>query len=154
MWRASHQTLRKQPATLTLRCLSQSKATTGPPGAEWSSQIAATEKEYENYVTIEKAGFTKNYQEYVTHLPELQNTCSQAVDLRGLFDDVLEPIYFDKRHTGPLGNQIIAQEFFHLSLPELMKKSENINLNENYQESIIQEIEKRVIAHGLPRAAK
>jgi hypothetical protein len=41
--------------------------------------------------------------------------------LRNSFDHNLETIYFDKGHVGDLGNKIIAEKLFELSLPIVMK---------------------------------
>ncbi len=50
-------------------------------------------------------------------LDEISMTCQNTGDLRDIFDDVSEPIYWDAYHTADLGNEIIAEEIFKLALP-------------------------------------
>jgi len=68
------------------------------------------------------------YPEYIEQLKELNNHCSLTADLRGLFDNTKEPIFYDHLHTGYRGNQIIAEKMFELSLPIVMEKGGNIDL--------------------------
>ena len=65
------------------------------------------------------------YPAFVTQLDGLKNHCALTADLTGIFDYVEEPIYFDEAHTGPRGNQIIAQKFYSLSLPLVVKAMES-----------------------------
>jgi len=67
------------------------------------------------------------YPEYIEQLKELNNHCSLTADLRGLFDNIKEPIFYDQLHTGYRGNQIIAEKMFELSLPIVMEKGGNID---------------------------
>lgn len=50
-------------------------------------------------------------------LDEVGQSCDYTADMRGIFDDVPEPIYWDKHHTADLGNEIIADEIYKLTLP-------------------------------------
>ena len=70
---------------------------------------------------------------YIDRLEELKNHCSLTVNLMGLFDEIQEPIFFDKFHTGPKGNQIIAEKFYELSLPIITSKTNHTEFNNNYQ---------------------
>ena len=85
------------------------------------------------------------YPSYITQLTELQNHCSLTADLTGLFDNIQEPIYFDHAHTGPKGNQIIAEKFFQLSLPLVMKKAQTGINNEDFAGSMINNIDNKLI---------
>ena len=84
-----------------------------------------TEQEYENLIQLKKGKKLDRYPKFVTQLEELKNHCSLTSDLTGLFDDVEEAIYFDAAHTGPKGNEIIANKMFELSLPFVINKSKN-----------------------------
>jgi len=48
---------------------------------------------------------------------EVAKSCEYTADLRNIFDDVPEPIYFDQGHMTDFGNEIVAQELFDISLP-------------------------------------
>ncbi len=76
----------------------------------------------------------EKYPEFAKQLEEIKNHCSATADLRGIFDYISEPIYFDKGHTGPLGNQLIAKEMYKLSLPIIIEGSKNIASNEGNEE--------------------
>ncbi|NWK02160.1 pentapeptide repeat-containing protein [Marine Group I thaumarchaeote] len=51
------------------------------------------------------------------NLVQLNQHCIKTADFRGIFDYVQHPIFSDDGHTGPLGNQIIAENVFAISLP-------------------------------------
>ncbi|MGI0011411.1 MAG: hypothetical protein ACREAE_08430, partial [Nitrosopumilaceae archaeon] len=53
---------------------------------------------------------------------ELENTCEKTVDLRNIFDNISEPVYYDKGHLSDFGNEIVAQKLFELSLPLVVEK--------------------------------
>jgi len=55
-------------------------------------------------------GYLDKYPAYAEQLKNLETHCSLAVDLRGLFDNIKEPIFYDPMHTGSRGNQIIAEK--------------------------------------------
>jgi len=61
------------------------------------------------------------YEEFYEQLEELDEKCTKAADLREIFDHTPEPIYFSPVHVGPLGNQIIAENFYKLSLPIVLE---------------------------------
>ena len=47
-------------------------------------------------------------------LAKLENICHETYDLRMIFDDVKEPIFFDHIHITDLGNEIIAEEIYKI----------------------------------------
>ena len=57
------------------------------------------------------------YPSFVKQISDLKNNCTGVSDFRNIFDNTQKPIYFDAGHTSPLGNQIIAKNLYHLSLP-------------------------------------
>ena len=79
---------------------------------------------------------------YSKQLPEISQHCNLAVDMRGVFDVVHEPIYWDEGHVGKLGNEIVGNKFFELSLPfvtenhkEILSKMDlGIDLEDNTSE--------------------
>ncbi len=103
-----------------------------------------TEQEYKGYIR-KNIDRVELYPAYMTQLTELQNHCSLTADLTGLFDNIQEPIYWDYVHVGPRGNQIIAEKFFQLSLPLVMKKAQTDINNEDFASSMNKNIEKKLI---------
>jgi len=95
-----------------------------------------TEQEYKGYIRVNIPRL-ELYPPYITQLTELENHCSLTANLIGLFDNIREPIYWDYAHTGPKGNQIIAEKFFQLSLPLVMKKAQTGINNEDSGASMI-----------------
>ena len=63
---------------------------------------------------------------YAEELNQLNNHCTLTADLRGIFDDIHEPIFWDAIHVGPLGNEIIAEKIYELSLPIVIKRAQNV----------------------------
>ncbi|MBM3910685.1 MAG: SGNH/GDSL hydrolase family protein [Thaumarchaeota archaeon] len=45
-------------------------------------------------------------------LNELNNICDKVLDMRNVFDNISQPIYFDKGHMNDYGNKIIADNIF------------------------------------------
>ena len=88
------------------------------PAVNTGKQILTTQ-EFEWKIKLENEGLLQNYSAYVEQLEELAKYCSKTADLRGIFNDVEAPIFFDQIHVGPKGNQIIAENMFQLSLPIL-----------------------------------
>ncbi len=68
----------------------------------------------------------EEYPPYAEQLKEISNHCSITADLRGLFDDIKEPLFYDEMHVGYRGNQIIAEKMFELSLPLVMDRTHNV----------------------------
>ena len=104
-----------------------------------------TEQEYKGYVTNNNINLVELYPSYIAQLTELQNHCSLTADLSGLFDNIQEPIYWDRAHTGPKGNQIIAEKFFQLSFPLVMKKAQTGINNEDFGGSMINNNDNQLI---------
>ena len=52
-------------------------------------------------------------------LVQLENTCDATYDLRMIFDDTNEPLFFDHIHVNDLGNEIIAKEISRITINHL-----------------------------------
>jgi len=113
------------------------------PSVNFGKKIL-TVQEYEHYLTRINTGFLDSYPFYVEQLEELKNHCTLTADLRDIFDDIEEPIFFDRIHTGPRGNQIIAQTLYSLSLPIVMKGEESIELDIDYETGALKETNVRL----------
>ncbi len=82
-----------------------------------------SKQEYVNYVVYNMESFLENYSTYVEQLNELDKHCSKTADLQNIFSSSIEPIYYDRVHTGSKGNEIIADNFYKLSLPFVQNSS-------------------------------
>jgi len=107
-----------------------------------------TIQEYELKILNEREKYLENYSPYVESLSSLNDYCSLTADLRGLFDHERDAIYFDLWHTGPKGNQIIAEKFYFLSLP-LILEHERTDFNEDYEAGSFEGMDPRLISNGL-----
>lgn len=103
-----------------------------------------TIQEYEYKIRLEKQKNLQSYPLYVEQLEELERECSYTADLRGIFNNTQDPVFFDKVHVGPKGNQIIAKKIFHLSLPIIKEKMEYLASN-NYSKGLnLEEIDAKI----------
>jgi hypothetical protein len=59
-----------------------------------------------------------HYEKYANALIELNSTCTTA-DLRYVFDNYSQTIYYDSGHVNDFGNEIIAQKIFELIMPTI-----------------------------------
>ena len=91
-----------------------------------------TEQEYEYFLNHRSEDLLKPYPEYIQQLPEIREHCTQAEDMRELFDNVYEAVYYDEGHVGSLGNSIVAKKFYELSIPIIKEKGNQTKIiNEN-----------------------
>jgi len=82
-----------------------------------SGKKLLTVAESEMLMKLENRYPTELYLEYADQLNGLEKHCNVVQDLRGIYNDVSEPIFFDYVHVGPRGNQILAENMYTLSLP-------------------------------------
>jgi len=83
-----------------------------------------TNEESRNYKLYNQDIKLSAYEDFAGVLPELNTKCTKSKDLRNIFQNINETIFYDDVHTGDLGNEIIAKELFELSLPILKEKSQ------------------------------
>lgn len=76
------------------------------------------------------------YPTYVKQLEELAVQCSVTEDLRDIFDNVQEPLFFDQGHVGSKGNKIIAENMYRISLPLVAIAAEDTNFSKTPSENI------------------
>jgi len=69
------------------------------------------------------------YPPYIEQLEKLNSYCTKTADFRGIFDHIEEAIFYDAAHTGIFGNEIVAENFYELSLPLVIQKMKNFNGN-------------------------
>jgi len=81
--------------------------------------------EYHRLLTASESVTPESFSQYAQQLSSLKENCTLVADLRGIFDGIKEPIYYDFGHTGYRGNEIIAEKLHKLSLPIVMEQSKN-----------------------------
>ena len=70
--------------------------------------------------------YNKEQLKYLANeLPTLNDKCTKTADLRNVFANTTEPIYYDIVHTSDFGNKIIAEKLFEMSLSIVSKDIEN-----------------------------
>jgi len=101
-----------------------------------------TEEEYKNYFTHPYLEAVKKFPQYLEKLDEINQHCAKTADLMGIFDDIRGPIFFDNVHAGPKGNQVIAENFYELSLPIILENTvkQNTTLFDGKQNLVQKEV--------------
>ncbi len=56
-------------------------------------------------------------------LEDGEKLCTKTADLRGAFDETIEPVYWDQGHTSDNGNFIMAQKMFEIFYPIILENS-------------------------------
>jgi len=82
-----------------------------------------TNEENANYKLYNQHTKLSNYEIFADKLSGLDK-CTKAKDLRNIFQNTNQTIFFDAGHTGDGGNELIAKELFELSLPILKEKNQ------------------------------
>ena len=91
-----------------------------------------TKQEYSNYLTdTDHFGYKMSlkkdmYDEYAKVMNELSN-CTSTFDLRNVFQNTTEPVYYDGGHMVDNGNEIIAKRIFDLLKEDIKNKEPNQN---------------------------
>ena len=63
------------------------------------------------------------YQDYANYLQEVK-MCTKVIDLRGIFDAEVGPIYWDEAHVSDKGNSIVAKSLVNTIFPIISKNHE------------------------------
>jgi len=108
-----------------------------------------TLQEHKIKLAVEKKGWLDNYSPYFEQLDELKNHCTLTADLSNIFDHVEEPIYFDPYHTGHLGNKIIAEKFYVLSLPIVKEGITKGDFKMDSSTDYLEEIDSRILTNDF-----
>jgi hypothetical protein len=91
-----------------------------------------TKQEYSNYLTdTDHFGYKMSlkkdtYDQYVKVMNELSN-CTNTFDLRNVFENTTEPVYYDGGHMVDNGNEIIAKRIFDLLKEDIKNKEPSQN---------------------------
>ena len=99
-----------------------------------------TDQEYTIHETYSNILEQMNHLDnYALQLDEISKHCSATADLRKIFDNQQQPIYYDIVHLGSGGNEIVANEIHNLVVPLIdlndISDSEVISF-ENSQEKV------------------
>lgn len=62
------------------------------------------------------------YPNMKNRLAELDSICEKTEDLTNIFDNVMEPLYYDDIHVNDKGNEMIANKLFELTVPMITEK--------------------------------
>ena len=62
------------------------------------------------------------YPNMKNRLAELDSICEKTADLTNIFDNVMEPLYYDELHVNDKGNEIVANKLFELTVPMVTEK--------------------------------
>jgi lysophospholipase L1-like esterase len=62
---------------------------------------------------------------FANELPTLGKYCDKTIDLRNIFDDTVEPIYFDLGHPTDKGNKIVAEKIYEIIFPIIVEDIQN-----------------------------
>ena len=61
------------------------------------------------------------YDKFATGLYDLEKSCDKVIDLRNVFDDHPEQVYFDSAHVTKRGNEIVANQIFNIVSPMVLE---------------------------------
>ena len=67
------------------------------------------------------------YDYMARELLSLQNDCKYVIDLRGLYDDINGPIYWDQGHVSDTANLVTAEKFYEIVNEVIFNKKSNEN---------------------------
>jgi len=106
-----------------------------------------SDKEHTRFLEFKKEQdrWLEFLEHYAQELNELNQHCAKAVDLRDLFSGSDKPIYIDRTHVYPFANEIVAERFLQLIIPELYldedkftlsKEIKNYNIEDSSPESV------------------
>ena len=85
------------------------------------------------------------YDYMARELLSLQNDCKYVIDLRGLYDDISGPIYWDQGHVSDTANLVTAEKFYEIVNEVIFNKKSN----ENKFHSIISKYNSPIITSYL-----
>ncbi len=90
-----------------------------------------TEQEYPFHAESKAVNRINLYSIFEKQLEKLNNSCSKTADLREIFDDIQETIFFDSSHVNSFANKIVAQNLYEISIPLVQNKALEIISNSN-----------------------
>ena len=93
-----------------------------------------TEQELKIYQKGNIANFVKPYPAFAEQLPHLKSHCIKVVDMRGMFDNILEPVFWDVAHVNAKGNRIVAESLYKETIPIVLENAQKPSISsDEYQ---------------------
>jgi len=89
------------------------------------------------------------YPSYVKQIGKIDKQCSKTADLRGIFDNIEGPIYYDRAHVGAKGNQIIAKNMYDISLPFVFEGSKRVDSIDVHNVTSLEDINSGLISNDF-----
>ncbi len=119
------------------------------PIAGFGSKVLTQQETVNSFTGKDHGGFqlitAKSTYDYIgRELLSLQDDCN-VVDLRGIFDDISGPIYWDQGHVSDTGNLILAEKLYEIANEIIFKKK----LNEGKFHSVISKYNSHIITSYL-----
>ena len=93
---------------------------------EQESVYAKTGENYSKTPLIESLSI---YDDYAKNLSKIE-TCTKAIDLRDVFNNETDAIYWDQGHISDQGNLIVANSLYDVIIP-IISKNDNLNTIES-----------------------
>lgn len=84
-----------------------------------------TEYEKNQYDLFEHSSVLNSYQKFANELINLEQSCTNVIDFRNIFDLHPETIYFDNTHVTYQANEIIAENIFNTVYPIVKNFTKN-----------------------------
>lgn len=101
-----------------------------------SSDRELSKQEKNKFILWENEKRLVVLEDYANSLNFLEDYCYKTADLRKVFDDINRPIYTDNVHMSDFGNEIVANEFFEISLPIVKNSFLTFSVNFNANRSL------------------
>jgi len=119
------------------------------PIAGFGNKILTQQETVNSFTGEDHNGFqlitTKSTYDYIgRELLSLQDDCN-VIDLRGIFDDISGPIYWDQGHVSDTANLILAEKFHEIANEIIFKKK----LNEGKFHNVISKYNSPIITSYL-----
>jgi len=119
------------------------------PITGFGNKILTQQETVNSFTGKDHSGFqlitTKSTYDYIgRELLSLQDDCN-VIDLRGIFDDISGPIYWDQGHVSDTANLILAEKFHEIANEIIFKKK----LNEGKFHNVISKYNSPIITSYL-----
>jgi len=75
--------------------------------------------EFEEKASKSVKNWPSYYQLFANEFEKLDIFCENTADLRNVFEEIEEPLFYDWQHPGDKGNKIIADRIFEIILPNV-----------------------------------
>jgi hypothetical protein len=84
-----------------------------------TSDRSLGEYERQLYDQLDKEQYFSAYEKYANNLESLKESCADTYDFRNIFENISDPLYYDKYHVGDKGNKILAEQIHNIALSKI-----------------------------------